>query len=187
MFLLFLLSALDPVNGDFFSELIEKHCDRLKGYVYSKVNNEQDSEDIVQDIFLKVYRYIDKFAGLADDDVKRLLITYAKSSVADFYRGNKKSVKTVDGYYDDNGNELEVADSSLSPETLVVSEENCKMIAKFIENLPEAQRVVLILKYKFNHTDGETAKILGISEQAVSSRANRARNSLRKMLGGEDR
>ena len=95
MFLLFLLSALDPVNGDFFSELIEKHCDRLKGYVYSKVNNEQDSEDIVQDIFLKVYRYIDKFAGLSDDDVKRLLITYAKSSVADFYSSFCRNIQSI--------------------------------------------------------------------------------------------
>ena len=121
MFLLFLLSALDLINGDFFGDLIEKHSDRLKGYVFTKVNNEQDSEDIVQDIFFKVYRYIDKFAGLSDDDVKRLLITYAKSSVADFYRKNKKLVKTIDGYYDGSGNELEVADSSLSPENIDVS------------------------------------------------------------------
>lgn len=185
MFLLFLLAALDSVNGDFFRDLIEKHCDGMKSYAFGKVHNEQDAEEIAQDIFLKVYRYIDKFKGLEEDDTKRLLISYAKSSIADFYRKNKKSVKTIEGYYDDNGNEVDVPDNSMSPETIVISEDTCRKVASFIENLPEAQRAVMILKYKFYHTDGEVAKILGISEQAVSSRANRARNSLRKMIGGK--
>lgn len=184
MFLLFLLAALDPVNGDFFRELIEKHCDKMKSYAFGKVHNEQDAEEIAQDVFLKVYHYIDKFKNLEVEDTKRLLISYAKSSIADFYRKNKKSVKTIEGYYDDNGNEIEVPDDSMSPETVVISEDTCKKVASFIENLPEAQRTVMILKYKYYHTDGEIAKILGISEQAVSSRTNRARNSLRKMIGG---
>lgn len=185
MFLLFLLATLDFVNGDFFRGLIEKHCDKMKSYAFGKVHNEQDAEEITQDIFLKVYRYIDKFKGLEETDTRRLLISYAKSSIADFYRKNKKSVKTIDGYYYDNGNEVDIPDNSMSPETIVISEDTCRKVASCIESLPEAQRNVMILKYDFSHSDGEIAKILGISEQAVSSRANRARRSLRKMMGGK--
>lgn len=185
MFLLFLLALSDSQNGDYLLELIDKHSNRMKGYVFGKVHNEQDAEEIVQDIFLKVYKYLDKFKDLPEDDIKRLLIAYGKSSIADFFRCNKKSVDTVDGYYDEDGNVVEIPDTSASPENIIISEETCRKVAMLIENLPVAQREVMILKYKFYHTDGEIAKLLGISENAVSSRANRARDSLKKSLRGD--
>ena len=182
MLLLYLLAALDTDNGEFFRMLIDTHCNRLKAFAYGKIHNQEDAEEIVQDVFFKVYRYIEKFKGLPEDDVKKLLIAYTKTSLVDFYRRNKKSVKTVDGFYNDEGKEVEIPDITKSPETIVISDEACRTIADFIEKLPEAQRIVILLKYKFFHSDGEVAKILGISEQAVSSRANRARNSLKKMM-----
>ena len=184
MLFLLLLAALDPINGDYFRELIEKHSNRIKGYAYSKVHNHQDAEEIVQDTFLKVYRYLDKFIGLPEDDIKRLLIAYTKTTLADYFRKKKVTLDTVDGFYDDEGNDIDIPDTSTLPETIVISEETCRRVASFIESLPRAQYEVMLLKYKYYHTDSEIAKILGISEQAVSSRANRARENLRKMLGG---
>lgn len=184
MLLLYLLALSDPVNGDLLLELIDKHSNRLKSYVYGKTHNHENAGEIVQDVFFKVYRYLDKFRDLPDDDIKRLLISYTKSSLADFFRRSKKSVGTVDGYYDDDGNVIEIPDTTLSPENIVISEDACRRVAEFIEKLPAAQREVMIYKYKYHHTDSEIAKLLGISEQAVSSRANRARDGLRKMIGG---
>lgn len=53
MLVLYLLAALDTENGDFFRFLIDTHCNRLKSYVYGKIHNHQDAEEIVQDLFFK--------------------------------------------------------------------------------------------------------------------------------------
>ncbi len=55
MLLLFLLALSDPVNGDLLLELIDKHSNRLKSYVYGKTHNHEDEGEIVQDVFFKVY------------------------------------------------------------------------------------------------------------------------------------
>lgn len=185
MFILTLIAALDPINGDFFEELVNEHGDYLYAIAYKMLGNKEDSEDMVQETFIKVYRTIEKFYNLSREETISLLVIYTKNTVRDFYRRNKCRIKTTSLFIEEGDEELEhdILDPAPAPEQIFITKEKMQRFAGYIDALPEAQRHAILLKYRYNLMDKEMAKVMGISETAVSSRLNRARESLRKMMG----
>ncbi|MBQ8397851.1 MAG: sigma-70 family RNA polymerase sigma factor [Clostridia bacterium] len=187
MFLLTLIAALDPIDGDFFDELVKEHGDHMYSIALKMLGNKEDAEDMVQETYIKVYRSIEKFYNLEREDTIGLLVIYTKNTVRDFYRKNKRRIKTTTLIIEEDEEEIEhdIADPTLAPEHILITNENMRRLAQYIDALPEGQRHAILLKYKYNFKDREMAEALGISETAFSSRLNRARESLRKMMGGE--
>lgn len=187
MLLLALIAALDTVNGNFFDKLVQTHRNRVYAIAYKMLGSKEDAEDMVQETFLKVYRSIEKFYDLEREEIIPLLVIYTKNTVRDHLRKHKHKGKSIPLVYEKDGEEkeYEIPDEALSPEETVINRESCKRMGTCIDALPEAQRHVVLLKYKYVLRDREIAKLLGISETAVSSRLNRAKESLRKMMGGE--
>ena len=187
MFILAILAALDPINGEFFDELINEHGDHLYAIAYKMLGNREDAEDMVQETYIKVYRTIEKFYNLEREEIIALLVIYMKNTVRDFYRKKKSRVQTTSLIIDEDEEEREydIPDQTSVPEEICIARENMQRLARCIDALPEAQRHVILLKYKYNMKDKEMAKILGITETAFTSRLNRARNSLRNMMGGD--
>ena len=188
MFFLYLIAALDPVNGDFFEELVNEHSDHLFTIAYNMLGSKEDAEDMVQETFLKVYRSIERFYSLDRNATIALLVICTKNTVRDFYRKNQRRIKTTALMIEDeNEEEMEhdIADATLAPEHILISRENIQRFAQYIDALPEGQRHAILMKYKYNAKDKEIAQMMGITETAFSSRLNRARDSLREMMGGE--
>lgn len=187
MLLLTLIAALDSVNGDFFDELVQTHKNRVYAIACKMLGSKEDAEDVVQETFLKAYRSIEKFYDLEREEIIPLLVIYTKNTVRDYLRKHKNKGRSILLVYDEDGEEreYEIPDDAMSLEETVINRENCKRMGSYIDALPESQRHVVLLKYKYVLKDREIAKLLGISETAVSSRLNRARDALRKMMGGE--
>lgn len=187
MLLLTLIAALDPIDGDFFDDLVNEHGNHLYSIAYRMLGNKEDAEDMVQETYIKVYRSIEKFYNLDRENTIRLLVIYTKNTVKDFYRRNKCRAKTTSLIIeeDEEEREYEIPDVSGVPEQILISQENMKQLGQYIAALPEGQRHAILLKYQYNMQDREVGHVLGISETAVSSRLNRARESLHSMIGGE--
>ena len=76
----------------------------------------------------------------------------------------------------------DIADESANVEEIVIRKETIERTADYIDSLPEAQRDVIIMKYRLGMREKEIASVLGISETAVSSRVLRAKDGLRRMM-----
>lgn len=187
MFFMTFLAELNEEERDTAEKLFVEHKQGLFSYTMSIIHNPDDSYDIVLDTFYKVQRNIQKFMTTPSHELVPLLIIYTKNTIRDFLRKQKRNSKViplVTEYEDDIEKVLEIADNNPLPEKIVIDKEFLEYVAACIDSLPPSQREVAILKFKYHYRDKEIVEILGISETAVSTRINRARNTLREKIGG---
>ena len=135
---------------------------------------------------MKVYLHIKDFRGLPREEIISLIVIYTKNTSLDFLRKKARRIKTNTLTYEDEDEikEYEIPDDQDNPEEIIINKDVGKRLGKYISLLSDSQREVILLKYYHNRNDKEIAEILNIDESAVSSRVNRAKVKLRKMIGG---
>lgn len=185
MIFITILALLDPVNGDFFESLFKEHHTRVYQIAYDYVENTEDAKDVVQDTFFKVYRNLGLFQDKEKTDIIAMLVVCTKRVAIDLLRKKKRRIQAVSMVYEDGDGEYreyEIADSSQIPEEVIIRKEHAKQLGACVDLLPAAQREVILLKYRFDLKDRESAELLGITENAVALRVKRGKENLRKMV-----
>src|SRR5215471_1426925 len=180
---------LDVKAGDqqSFELLLQRYRTPLVNFLYRMVRNREQSEDLAQEVFLRVYRARGDYEPSAKFTtwLFRIATNLALNSVRD-HRYQKLEVSmdapiTVDA---EDGEErmMEVADEHPDIEQHLVEETRKKMIRHAIEKLPEKQRAAVLL-HKYQELDyAEISKILQCSESALKSLLFRAYETLRVEL-----
>jgi RNA polymerase sigma-70 factor (ECF subfamily) len=147
------------------SELLwQNYADDLKRYVFSQVKDEETTNDILQEVFIKIHLNIKTLQQKSS--VKSWVFTIAHNTLMDFF--NKKSIPfLIDDIPDDFTTDEEVhsAKSCLLP---------------LIKNLPEKYREPLLLSEIQGKKQNEVATILGISLSGAKSRIQRGRKLLQQ-------
>lgn len=135
---------------------------------------------------MKVYRHIKDFRGLEREEIIAMIVIYTKNTSLDFLRKKSRRIKAGTLTYEDEEEvkEYEIPDDQGTPEEIIINLDISERLGKYIGFLPDSQREVILLKYYYNMKDKEISEILNIDESAVSSRLNRAKAKLRKMIGG---
>lgn len=144
--------------------LWESYAIDLKRYVFSQIKDEDATNDVLQEIFIKIHLNID--ALQKKESVKSWVFTIAHNTLMNFL--NKKSVPfPIDEIADDFSTEEEVhsAKSCLLP---------------LIKNLPEKYREPLLLSEIKGKKQAEVAELLGISLSGAKSRIQRGRKLLQQ-------
>jgi RNA polymerase sigma-70 factor (ECF subfamily) len=132
----------------------------LKDYIFSKVKNIHLTEDILQDVFLKIN---DKIDTLKDSDkLKSWIFTIARNSIIDHFRTNK---------YHLDIDEIEIPEES--PENK--SECYHKCLTPFINNLDDKYKDALLSTELGTLSQKDYAEQLGISYSGAKSRVQRAK------------
>ena len=164
-----------------FETLVRKYERMVSTCVYGIVGNSEDTLDVSQDVFLKVYKSIGTFKG--DSEFSTWLYRIAKNTALDFVRRRKQNVLSIDSSGDENEG-MDIADSneSTSPEKAVLSNERNQKLYDAIKQLSDEHREVIILRDINNYSYEEISQKLQIETGTVKSRLSRARESLRKIL-----
>ncbi len=170
-------------NGDIraFDEIVRRYKDPLLNFVYRFLGNRTESEDIVQETFLRVfknkhaYRKVAKFSTW----IYTIAGNLAKTELRKRKKRNLFSISDI-GYED---KDYEISDESLSPEKEVNSTMYDEIIQKEIQNLSPKFREVIILRDVQELSYEEISKIIKIPIGTVKSRVNRARLRLQERLG----
>jgi RNA polymerase sigma-70 factor (ECF subfamily) len=158
------------------------HSDLLYNYALRMTNNSADADDLVQETYLKAYRFWDKYEQ--GTNIRAWLFRIMKNSYINRYRKESKEPDTVD--YEDVQNFYtsvrdESADANDLQETLfgnLLDDD----IAKAIAELPEDFRTVVILCDIEGLTYEEIAEFVDCPLGTVRSRLHRGRNLLRSKL-----
>lgn len=166
-------------NKSAFNELAERYSTpifRLSlGYLHSK----EDAEDMVQEIFVKVYNSLDSFHG--DSKFSTWLYRVAVNSCLNEIAKNKR--RDIFTKFGDNMSRIfNLGGDTKNPEEQVIADETMIKVRKAIESLPEKQQTAFILQKYKELSQKEIAEIMRISEGAVEQHLIRAKNFLRKRL-----
>lgn len=169
-------------NGDdeAFRVLFERHHRLVYSVIYRHLGSQSVAEDLVQEAFLRVYRHAGKWEPTAK--FSTWLYTVASNLCLNYKRDQARNkLRLVSGNEDDNP--LERLAAAEEPEVEAMdAEERSAIVRAAIAELPENQRMALILSRYENKPYDEIAKILGTTEAAVKSLNSRARATLREKL-----
>jgi RNA polymerase sigma-70 factor (ECF subfamily) len=170
-------------------DLMDRFAPRVYRLAMGITRNASDAEEVVQDVFLSLFRKADTFEGRAALGTWVYRITVNAALIK--RRGKRFALEVhLEDHlptFDDTGHRegdrtFLLADWSESPEAELLSKETRALVRRLIDGLPDAYRVVLLLKDVEELSCEEVAEVLGESVPAVKSRLHRARMALREQL-----
>lgn len=170
-------------DGRAYEKLVENYQNLVFGIVLRLVGNKTDAEDLVQEIFVKIYRYLDRYNG--EFAFATWIIKIATNHSIDFLRKNKLKTTPLDlspGEQDDKKAVYQIASSVLPPDKELMRKEQKVIIERAINELPEKYRVIIILRHSEEKNYEEIAQLLNIPIGTVKARLFRAREMLNKSL-----
>lgn len=176
-----LLCAYLSGDKNAISILIERHAKRVRDYIRMMVKNNEIADDIYQETFIKVVKFIDE--GRYRDNGKFLswVLRIAHNQAIDHFRQMKQqnNISEADAGYDIL-NAKKFADPSV--EDKIVNEQIESDLRKLIENLPEEQKEVVMMRYFGDLSFKEIAEQTNVSINTALGRMRYALINLRKMI-----
>ena len=186
------LQLIERVRGgdaDALATLMERYGSRVYRLAYGITRNEADAEEVVQDVFLTLFRKIGGFEGRAA--LGSWIYRVATNAALIKRRGKRAQVEVpiedllpqflADGHRQGTLAWL-MADWSQTPDKYLLAQENRELLERGLNNLPEHYRAVLVLRDVEGLSNEAAAEALGESVPTVKSRLHRARMALRELL-----
>lgn len=172
--LAFYLSLLETEESKCLVERIYNTYERFMFSVAYKVtNNRADSEDIVHDSMMWIINNIDKIEIDFSNKTKAFLATIVSHKAIDSIRGNKKMQCSN---MIENETELTNCFGALNSISPIE-------VKEIMEKLPLDVKSVINLRFVFGFSASQTAQMLGLDENAVYYRTEKARKIIKQFLG----
>jgi len=169
-----------------FAELVEMYKDRIFHLAYRMLGNNQESEDVVQETFLRVFTNLHRY----DESQKFSTWIYriATNLCIDRLR-KRKTYYSLDADMSDNSEGSDwyslLSSNEKTPESHMLLSETQEQVRKAIETLPEKYKSVVILRYLHDLSLQEIGEVLDMPVTTVKTRVHRGREYLRKKLENE--
>lgn len=160
--------------------LIVRHKQKIYSFIYSKVYDKDVAEDIFQDTFIKVIRTLKR--GSYNEEGKFLpwVMRISHNLVIDYFRKNNRMPKF------DNAGEFSIfsvlSDSSLNAEKSIIKEQVENDVRRLVEELPEDQKEVLLMRIYNDMSFKEISDRTGVSINTALGRMRYALINLRKII-----
>ncbi len=166
-----------------FSELVTRYQDRIHHFIFRYTKNTQDSEDLVQETFMRVYRCRDSYQRIAR--FSTWLYTIAGNLVKTHYRKEKRmQLVSINGSntVDKPEAKWELPDDSFCPDQVVENDMILSHVKEAVNMLSDEFKQIVIMRDIQNLSYEEIMEITGLPMGTVKSRINRARVKLQESL-----
>lgn len=167
-------------NEEALATLIKRHESKIYGFIYSKVSDRDVSNDIFQDTFIKVIKTLKSNSYNEEGKFLPWVMRIAHNLVIDYFRKNKKmpmyreteefSVFSI------------MTDESLTIENQLIANQVEMDLQKLIEELPEDQKEVLVMRMYKDMSFKEISEVTGVSINTSLGRMRYALMNLRKVI-----
>ncbi len=161
-----------------FAKLYDLYIDKIYRFVFLKINNQTKAEEIVQDVFLKLWK-IGQDENREVRNLSALLYQIARFAVIDYYRAQniKKETISID--------EISLAEEPVSNEDIekdIDIEYDIEKIKQALVKLPEIYKDIIIMKFIDELTNKEISLVLNKEEGNIRVLSSRALKKLRQLL-----
>ncbi len=167
-----------------FEELVDRYQSRLLNFVYRTVGDRERAEDLVQEVFIRVYRHLHRFdrSKKFSTWVYTIASNLAKNELRNRSRNPLVLFQAIKRNWDADQRPLEWEDNTYRPDDLFRKRHLRRMVESAVSELPEHHRTVFILREMEGKTYEEIADITKCNLGTVKSRLNRARNNFAQII-----
>jgi len=159
-----------------FQILVERHRRMVYRVAYQFAGNHHDADDIAQEVFIKVYRSLDRFRR--DAQFTSWLYRIAMNACIDHRRRH-------DGRAEDEGTQLALASAHAvdpDPESRAYAGELGRVLRAAVDRLPPRQRLIFVMRHFEDLKLLDIARALGLAEGTVKRQLHAAVHRLRRIL-----
>jgi RNA polymerase sigma-70 factor (ECF subfamily) len=181
-----LVEALRAGSGPAYEELLTRFQQPVYGLALRLLNDPSEASDVVQEVFLKVFRNVRAFRGQSTLKtwIYRITVNEAHNARRWFFRHRRREVELdTDPEETRNWKEI-IPDGSTSPFDAAFEHEQHAMIEAALAGINPIFREAVVLRDIIDMSYEEIAEILGVSLGTVKSRILRGREALRVELAG---
>jgi RNA polymerase sigma factor (sigma-70 family) len=163
-----------------FDLLVDRYQSKVYTTIYLIVKDQDVAEDLLQDVFVKVVQTIHSDKYTEEGKFQPWLMRIAHNLAIDHFRKAKRypTILMEDG--SNVFNSLQFAESSIEDQR--VREETLEMVKKLIDELPKAQKEVLVMRHYLDMSFQEIADQTGVSINTALGRMRYALIHLRKKM-----
>ena len=151
------------MNRRAYNITVKKHANNLFGFVFNYLKNEEDSHDIVQDVFERLWENRKK---VEEDKAKAWMFRTGHNALINFIHRKKRMIYDTQSIPDQGATDN--------------SYETKEMVDKVLALLPPLQKSIVLLRDLEGYTYQEIGEILEISESQVKVYLFRARKKMKK-------
>lgn len=163
------------VLGVAFEDVVLPHLDAAYNLARWLTRNTQDAEDVVQEAYLRAFRF---FGGFHGGNARTWLLTIVRNTCYSWLEKNR-SHEAATAFNEQVHTDIV---ESRDPETLLLRKTDAQSLQETLEELPTTFREVLVLVEMEGLSYKQVAEMLGIPVGTVMSRLARARRRLREYL-----
>lgn len=168
-----LISELKSGSHDAFNRIYEMYSKRLFAFCVQYTKSSEDAEDIVQDVFIRLWSNKEKIHQ--EETLRSLLFIMSKNHLINSYRAKVNSP-----IYEEYLNHLD--DVSVTDSSPMEYDEFVKQLYAELHTLPLTQQRVIELS-RFKHLDNrQIAKVLSLQEQTIKNQLSIGLKALRKKM-----
>jgi RNA polymerase sigma-70 factor (ECF subfamily) len=163
------VNAVQPLSRDTFTHLYRRYVTPIYSYVYSRVGNRDEAEDLTGQVFIEALEGLERYEE--QGKVAAWLFTIAHRRVVDYYRSHREELP-----FD------EALDSPIdvpSPEARAIHQERLTQLADLVDDLDEEKRELLQLRFVAGLSYREIGEVVGHSEETVKKAIYRLLDYLR--------
>jgi len=175
-----LVSAYMHGDESALSTLVTRHKQRIYSFIYSKVFDRDISEDIFQDTFIKIIKSLKRGAYNEEGKFLPWAMRIAHNLVIDHFRKNNRMPKF------ENKNDFNIfsvlSDNSLNIEKRMIKGQVEDDVRRLIQELPDDQKEVLIMRMYKDMSFKEISLQTGVSINTALGRMRYALINLRKVI-----
>jgi RNA polymerase sigma-70 factor, ECF subfamily len=162
-----------------FQALVERHRSMVYRVAYQFAGNHYDAEDIAQEVFIKVYRSLDKFRQ--DSQLSSWMYRIVMNACIDHRRRQSPAGSAPFGEEAEH-KLLNTLEETPDPENRAYGGELGQLLEAEINRLPQGQRIVFVMRHHQGLKLGEIADALGLAEGTVKRQLHAAVHRLRDAL-----
>lgn len=163
-------------NQNAFAELLSRYKNLVYSVVLRMVNDSEEANDLAQEIFIKIYKNLDKYQP--EYKFSTWIIRITTNHVIDFRRKKKQETVSIDDMV------YEPSDY-ITPESSYIEKERNTSIFSALNSLPDMYKIPIVLYHQQGLSYQEIAQMIGEPLSKVKNRIFRGRKMLKELLSEE--
>lgn len=163
-------------DAEAFGVLYSTHLDAIYRYIFFRIGEQQEAEDLTETVFLKAWEALPGYKDLGNP-FSSWLYRIAHNVIIDFHRRSKPLVENAEDYLPGDGQ-----DESPSTLGIIIESENLSELARAISQLNVEQQQVISLRFIQGLSHSEIATVIGKNEGTCRMIQHRALVTLNKLL-----
>ncbi len=179
-----LVALFHQGNQEVIDQFLQRYQTRVYRLAFGILRNPQDAEEVIQEVFLRIFRKLHTFKGESSFSswLYRVAINTTFMKIREKKGTEVMSLEEVERLLDQESAKAGATDWARRPDDELLSEEAIGVITDAMEKLPDEFKIVVTLRDIDGLSTEEVGKLLELSPAAVKSRLHRARLFLRKRL-----